>query len=262
MANKLPYFPWYPQDCDTDERVRGMTDQEFGFYVRCINHSWVNNGLPANIDELARTMGRSSATVLKLWERVGRCFEIRDGRFYNAKQEGLRDLAQSKSIARASASEARWSKQMESNSNAIALQKESYARSRESESESESEKPTTCASSDARQWRRSMFEVEFWPQVWRITAKKAALKVFEKCATTEEVGKLIVAAMVSQKPQYEAREMDKRPYMSTWLNQRRFEDDAVELNQASQRALRLPKVAATDEEIAEMDARELALGCA
>ena len=94
---KAPGWFWYPKDCDTDERVRAMNDQEFGFYMRCLNHAWMNRSIPADLDQLARVLGRSPAYVRRVWERVGPCFDPVDtlddtisSRLVNPKQESQR----------------------------------------------------------------------------------------------------------------------------------------------------------------------------
>src|SRR5687767_2830230 len=105
---KPPAFQWYPKDCDTDEKVRGMDDREFGFYVRCLNHSWLNDGLPADLDELARVIGRPKAYVSKMWVRVGRCFFQREDRLYNIRQEGQRETVREFQETRRDAANTRW----------------------------------------------------------------------------------------------------------------------------------------------------------
>lgn len=108
---KAPAWQWYPKDCDTDENVRGMDDREFGFYVRCLNHSWLNNGLPSDLSELARVMGRTRKYVDSVWKRVGRCFEPDDdGRLRNRKQESLRRRLQEYGETRKRGANARWGK--------------------------------------------------------------------------------------------------------------------------------------------------------
>jgi uncharacterized protein YdaU (DUF1376 family) len=92
---KLPYFEWYPADCDTDENVKGMDDREIGFYLRCLNHSWINGSIPADPGELARVMSRSPHYVRQVWQRVGRCFKPGSDplRLVNGRQEEQRARA-------------------------------------------------------------------------------------------------------------------------------------------------------------------------
>ena len=74
MNRKLPYFKWYPADAEMDENFRAMSDAEIGFYIRCLNHSWLNNGIPADSTERARALRSPLKYCDKQWVRVGRCF--------------------------------------------------------------------------------------------------------------------------------------------------------------------------------------------
>ncbi len=77
-----------------------MTDSELGFYHRCLNRSWINSGIPADLDELARAMRVSRAYLNKVWERVGKRFEpsvINPLMLVNRRQELERAHASSKS---------------------------------------------------------------------------------------------------------------------------------------------------------------------
>jgi hypothetical protein len=65
---------------------------------------------------------------------------------------------------------------------------------------------------------------EFWTERWRSEDKAAARKAFAKFAGTAERRAAILTAVRKQKPALLAYDKDKRPYMSTWLNKRRFED--------------------------------------
>ena len=72
------------------------------------------------------------------------------------------------------------------------------------------------------------FASEFWPQYWRHTARAAGEKALRKHASSDEARARIFASMLAQKPGYERRDTEKRPYLSTWANQERF-NDAPEL---------------------------------
>jgi uncharacterized protein YdaU (DUF1376 family) len=112
--NKLPYYSMYPSDFDTDEKVRGMTDEEVGFFVRCLNHSWINGSIPADLDELARILQRDSKYVHRVWRRVGRCFVSpidQQDRLVNPRQEEERALAEQKSEKAREKVNKRWAKQ-------------------------------------------------------------------------------------------------------------------------------------------------------
>ena len=113
-----PWFKWYPKDFETDERVRLMTDEELGFYVRCLNHAWLNRGLPAeanaeqmqckcNANAMQRIFGVSQEHLFSVWEKVGECFVLEGNRLINKKQESLRLLKNKLSRIRSQAAKRR-----------------------------------------------------------------------------------------------------------------------------------------------------------
>jgi uncharacterized protein YdaU (DUF1376 family) len=89
-----------------------MSDEEFGFYVRCLNHAWLNNGLPVEIAEIARVMRKTPKQFLKLWARVGRSFTIfeenYEKRFKNSRQERQRQQQENYKKNRVEAANSRW----------------------------------------------------------------------------------------------------------------------------------------------------------
>lgn len=119
LTSKPPAFQWYPKECDTDENIRMMNDAEFGFFMRCLNHAWLNDGLPDNLDDISRALNRSLALVTKYWVRVGKCFHIENGRNRNSKQELQRKDALAFSEIKSKAANARW-EQSRSNARAYA----------------------------------------------------------------------------------------------------------------------------------------------
>jgi uncharacterized protein YdaU (DUF1376 family) len=112
VKEKSPAFQWYPKDCDTDENVRAMDDREFGFYVRCLNHSWLNNGLPSDPVEIVRIIGRPKSYIDKVWPRVSKCFRLDGDRLVNNRQEEERqsraDYREDRSKAGKAGNEKRW----------------------------------------------------------------------------------------------------------------------------------------------------------
>lgn len=95
----LPYFRWYPADAETDESYASMTDAELGFYHRCLNRSWINDGLPTEPKDLARRMGVTLPYLKKIWATVGSRFDVSPatGRYVNPRQERERLLVIGKS---------------------------------------------------------------------------------------------------------------------------------------------------------------------
>ena len=99
MAGDLPYYKMYPADAETDAKFRAMNDAEKGYYWRLLNHAWLNDGLAADQDELAREMGSSRSYHRKMWVRCGACFDIplESGRVGNKRQEEERSKAKRRS---------------------------------------------------------------------------------------------------------------------------------------------------------------------
>jgi hypothetical protein len=107
----LPYFHWYPADAETDENFSAMSDAEVGFLLRCLNHSWVNGGLPIDMNELARVRKVRRSYLDKMWVRVGKCFETSEkhpGRLINPRQEKERAAAISKSLSASESAKVRY----------------------------------------------------------------------------------------------------------------------------------------------------------
>lgn len=93
----LPYFRWWVARAETDETYSTLTDQELGFYHRCLNKAWLNAGLPADPDALAKLMHVSRAYLDRVWVSVGKCWYTSGGRLYNRTQEEERSHATTKS---------------------------------------------------------------------------------------------------------------------------------------------------------------------
>lgn len=100
MGKALPYFRWYPADAETDEKYSCLSDPELGFFHRCLNKSWINEGLPSDLDKLAAMMHVSRKYVDRMWGAVGQCFQLTEDipqRYVNRRQEEERSYARSKS---------------------------------------------------------------------------------------------------------------------------------------------------------------------
>ena len=113
MSKKLPFFQWYPADADTDENFRAMNDSEIGFYLRCLNHAWRNDGIPADPEMRARVLRDKREYADKQWKIVGRCFvpdPEHPDRLVNPRQYEELQKASRKSSVNADAANARWEK--------------------------------------------------------------------------------------------------------------------------------------------------------
>src|SRR5438105_1364001 len=108
MPERPPSFQWYPKDQDTNEDIRLMTDEEYGFYVRCLNHAWMNDGLPERMEDLAKLFRTTKTQVQRRWKKVGKLFFFSENRWKNLKQEEQRAEAKKFSENRRAAANSRW----------------------------------------------------------------------------------------------------------------------------------------------------------
>jgi uncharacterized protein YdaU (DUF1376 family) len=232
-----------------------MDDQEFGFYMRCLNHSWLNEGLPLDMPELARVMGRTENYLKKIWKRVGKKFVEREGRFVNLKQELQRKESSDYIESRRSNARARWmhmQKPCTDDAHASIMQCPP--------SPTPSPIKPICASldakasSDARQGNlldespadnsgvvrpavsskkvlTSQQEVwfgEWWAAYWLKKSRADAEKMFGRFVTSEEIFRKVLIATEAQTPEMMRRDPSKRPYGASWLNGKRWGDEIVE----------------------------------
>lgn len=87
---KSPAFQWYPTDAMTDERYASMTYEERGVFHALLDYAWLNDGLPNDLDRLARLLRLAPADFERIWPAVSRCFREREGdpsRLVNGRQE-------------------------------------------------------------------------------------------------------------------------------------------------------------------------------
>ncbi len=76
---------------------------------------------------------------------------------------------------------------------------------------------------------------EFWAAYWRRIGRGAAEKSFAVMVTTSEQFERVMQAVEMQTPAMSQRDSDKRPYPATWLNQKRWLDDADTLTHSNGR---------------------------
>ena len=134
----LPYFKWYPADAECDQNFRAMDDADIGFYIRCLNHAWINGSLPADPKERARVLRTRLDTANKRWVRVGKCFvnsTLYPEQLINLRQETERSLASLKSLKAAESVNHRYERNTNEALRALATESET-------ESETDTKKET------------------------------------------------------------------------------------------------------------------------
>jgi uncharacterized protein YdaU (DUF1376 family) len=116
----LPYYKFFVSDFDEGVSARGMDYAEIGVYITCLNLAWKKDGLPADLNELARILKLSRKRFDKLWRRVGQCFSLADdGKLRNFRQESTRNDARSKRSKCSQAVEIREERRIERSSNDV-----------------------------------------------------------------------------------------------------------------------------------------------
>lgn len=244
----LPFFKWYPADADTDASFRAMDDSDIGFYIRCLNHSWINEGIPADPKERARVMRTRLDTANKRWERVGKCFvtsSLYPERLINLRQETERGLASQKSLMAAKSVNVRYERKSNVAPRAIA-----------SESESEYKTPKPPAPDGAvkngnghapkkarnRKAHRTTEEIEsdlgtritWWEKFWEVypshEAKNEAMDAFERRVNDRETALAVYAGAKRYSAKVVMR-LQTTPtftakYAQGWLNNERWRDDS------------------------------------
>jgi uncharacterized protein YdaU (DUF1376 family) len=82
---KSPAFQFYPDDFLGSGKVGTMTAEEVGAYTLLLCLDWNENGFVFDPEELARWCRMTRAQFRKVWKRVSRCFDEKDGRMYNPR---------------------------------------------------------------------------------------------------------------------------------------------------------------------------------
>lgn len=183
MPKPLPYFCWYPADAETDANFCAMDDADIGFYIRCLNHAWINGGIPADPKERARVMRTQRAAADKRWLRVGKCFVIDTNypsRLVNARQESERQLAYMKSAKASESAKSRY----ERTANAMRTQCERTARASESVFVSSSLNSISLKKTSVKENSSDRF-AEFWARYPVQSDQQIACQVFLSLVTRD-----------------------------------------------------------------------------
>ncbi len=230
MADKLPYYRWFPKDAETSEAYASMTDAELGFYHRCLNRAWLNDGLPADPAKRAQALQKPRSYADKMWSGiVGERFTLDDnGRYRNGRQEEERMKAIRKSEQASDAvSERERKRNIRSSPDESTDDLRAQARpgSGSVSGSSEEVKATTENKTSTRARGPIEWFEEFWSTYWRRIARSEALKCYKRHILTEEMHGAVMLAVAAQTPVMLARDVSLRPHATTWLNQHRWEDD-------------------------------------
>lgn len=220
MAKELPYFRWYPKDAESDSKYASMTLAELGLYHRCLNHSWMNDGIPSEVSELSRELRISEREIRRHWPRVSRCFvtSVNDERGRNPRQEEERSYALTKSERSTNAVRSRYGRNTDVDTNAPP---HAYESDSESGSSSSSEVSLRAKKLEKNGEAKSWFNDEFWP-AWSVKENKAAASRAALYVTPEDRALAVAGAKLQAD---RIRAMERPIHAATWLHNRRWEDE-------------------------------------
>lgn len=83
-------FLVYGHELFGDENVMAMSFEQRGVYVFLLWTAWVNRGLPADLDLLARMLGLTKKRFARIWPGIAPCWTEVEGRLYQKRQEAER----------------------------------------------------------------------------------------------------------------------------------------------------------------------------
>jgi uncharacterized protein YdaU (DUF1376 family) len=84
-----PAFQFYPSDFLSSSKVDRMSMTERGVYITLLSRCWMDNGLPSDLDALAKFAKMRPQKFRRMWAAgaLHECFYERSGRLLNERQE-------------------------------------------------------------------------------------------------------------------------------------------------------------------------------
>ncbi len=107
---KSPAFQFYPRDWISSLNVKLMTNSERGAYMNLLSHCWLNNGLPQDLDSLAKLADEPLDSFKTIWKRVEKCFYLHHEKFWNKRLVDEAKKQRDFSKRQRTNSEKRWKK--------------------------------------------------------------------------------------------------------------------------------------------------------
>lgn len=80
-----PAFQFYPQDWIASQTVKLMSNAERGAYINLLSHCWIENGLPVDLDSLARLADEPIEIFKIMWARLEACFVETRGKYQHKR---------------------------------------------------------------------------------------------------------------------------------------------------------------------------------
>lgn len=126
---KSPAWSIYAKEWLSSEAVALMPPEAEGLFIRLLNLSWDNGGLPSDPEAVKDLAGRKYARVWKTaWPPVRQKFVERGGRLVNPRQEEERAKQEERRAQRTKAATERWEKERQKDAHAYAHADQPYMR--------------------------------------------------------------------------------------------------------------------------------------
>jgi uncharacterized protein YdaU (DUF1376 family) len=247
---KAPAFQFYPRDYLCDLNVRGMSYEQRGVYWELVSLCWLEQGIPSDLNAIAKILGMKHSRLVKLWPGIAPCFVVDGDRLQhprlNAERLEQEQFAASKSVAGKAGNDKRWGSQSDrkpsqSDTPAIANHRSASASASSTASAREVIGTERTALVPAPRVVADANFAIFWQAYPRKAAKGDAEKAWRKLAPSPELQARILAAIQQQRTSTDwLRDGGQYiPYPASWLNAQRWTDEAVDVPIMSAQTLRL-----------------------
>ncbi len=114
MPGALDWFPFYTKNFQLSRKVKRMSNEQIGMYLKLLIYQWEDGEIPSDIEEIAFICGCNAGAMATAWKKISPCFEPRNNGLANPFLEEVR-TEQEKRMKRLSnagkvGAEARWGK--------------------------------------------------------------------------------------------------------------------------------------------------------
>jgi uncharacterized protein YdaU (DUF1376 family) len=209
----LPYYKWFWQDWRANRKAQRMSYIERGLYRELLDECWVEGFIPNDISILAEICGCPDEVMADAWQVLESCFELVDDKYINKKMESMRTEKDSERLTKSQSGKKGGDSKSLNFKPKKAIAKQVLASAKQ-----------VLALPNIEEKRREeytgAFEL-FWEQYPRHENKSVAMKSWKKVDVELDV---ILKAIEKHKQTKQWKD-GVYPHASTWLNQRRWEDE-------------------------------------
>ena len=231
----IPYMPFYIADYLAD--AGHLTTIQHGAYMLMLMNYWQRGkALPASDAALMSITRLSKSEWIQNRETLMEFFTEIEGTLVNKRTEKELAKFRDKSSQSKAAANARWGNmQNDSDRNAEPMRPHVPTQCHtDTDTDNNKSKDKNTPKPPAAKPAavpvfdpvEGWFSQEFWPVYPRREAKVAALKAARAVLKTPELRAAALRALTLQLPELTSRPPDKRPHPATWINGRRWEDEA------------------------------------